>query len=66
MAAERAIYFAMFTLLLVGLCGLSAWSSYTYLNANLVLEIAAIALSWGVILVVLYVGFRQLNWNWWS
>jgi hypothetical protein len=66
MTAERAIYFAMFILLLVGLCGISAWASYSYLNDNLILAVASIALSWGVILSVLYLGFRQLDWDWWS
>lgn len=65
MATERVIRFVMFALLLIGLCSVSAWVSYTYLD-NLILEIAGIALSWGVILLVLYVGFRQLDWDWWS
>jgi len=56
----------MFLLLLVGLCSISAWASYTYLSENLILEIAGIALSWGVILLTLYIGFRKLDWNWWS
>jgi hypothetical protein len=66
MATEKAIHFAMFLLLLVGLCGISAWSSYTYLHEELILEIAGIALSWGVILLILYVCFKKLNWDWWS
>jgi len=56
----------MFILLLVGLCGISAWASYTYLSDNLILEVAGIALSWGVILLILYLGFKKLDWNWWS
>ena len=66
MAAERAIQFAMFILLLIGLCGISAWASYSYLSETLILEVAGIALSWGVILLVLYLGFKKLNWDWWS
>lgn len=66
MGAEKAIHFAMFALLLIGLCSVSAWASYTYLSGNLILEIAGITLSWGVTLLVLYVGFRKLNWDWWS
>lgn len=66
MTAERAIHVAMFVLILVGLCGISAWASYSYLSDNLILEVAGIALSWGVILSVLYLVFRQLDWNWWS
>jgi hypothetical protein len=30
------------------------------------LQVAAIALGWGVILLVLYVGFKTLDWSWWS
>jgi len=66
MTTERAIHFAMFALLLVGLCGVSAWASYSYLHGELILEVAGIALSWGVILLVLYLGFKKLNWDWWS
>jgi hypothetical protein len=50
----------------VGLCGISAWYiSYTYVPNDL-LKIASIALSWGVILLILYLGFKKLNWDWWS
>jgi glycerol uptake facilitator-like aquaporin len=66
LAAERAIHFAMFILILIGLGAVSAWASYTYLNDTLILEIAGIALSWGVALLVLYVGFKKLDWDWWS
>ena len=66
MTVERAIHFVMFSLILMGLCGVSAWTSYTYLKENLILEIAGIALSWGVILLILYLGFKKLNWDWWS
>ena len=65
MTGERTIQFAMFILILVGLCGLSAWASYTYLSENVILEVAAIALSWGVILLILYIGFKTLDWEWW-
>jgi hypothetical protein len=63
---ERAIHFAIFVLLLVGLCGISAWTSYASLKDTPILEIAVIALSWGVILVILYLGFKKLDWDWWS
>lgn len=66
MPGERAIHIGIFILILLGLCSLSAWISYTYLNGQLVLQIAAIALSWGVILLVLYVGFKALGWEWWT
>ncbi len=65
MTAERAIHFIMFILILVGICGISAWASYTYIYNDL-LKIAAIALSWGVTLLILYVCFKKLNWDWWS
>lgn len=65
MPGERAIHIAIFIFILIGLCSLSAWISYAYLK-ELVLQIAAIALSWGVTLLVLYVGFKTLNWDWWS
>jgi len=55
----------MFTLLLIGLCSVSAWVCYTYLRETL-RQIAGITLSWGIILLVLYVGFKQLKWDWWS
>jgi hypothetical protein len=65
MPGERAIHIAIFIFILIGLCSLSAWISYAYLTV-LVLQIAAIALSWGVTLLVLYVGFKALDWDWWS
>jgi hypothetical protein len=54
----------MFTLILVGLCGISAWASYTYVK-YILLEAAGIALSWGVILLILYLSFKKLDWIWW-
>jgi hypothetical protein len=65
MPGERAIHVATFSLLLVGLGSLTAWASYTYLK-ELMLQVAAIALGWGVILLVLYAGFKTLDWSWWS
>jgi hypothetical protein len=62
---ERAIHFVTFSLVLVGLCGLSAWTSYAYVTNDL-LKIASIALSWGIILIILYLGFKKLDWDWWS
>lgn len=66
LAAERAIHFAMFVLLLVGLGAISAWASYSNLRDNFILEFAGIALSWGVILSILYLGFKKMDWDWWS
>ncbi len=65
MPGERAIHIGIFVFLLIGLCSLSAWISYAYLT-ELILQIAVIALSWGVTLLILYVGFKALHWDWWS
>lgn len=65
MTAERGIHFAIFALLLIGLGSVSAWACYTYLS-ELILKIAGITLSWGTILLVFYVGFGKLGWDWWS
>ena len=66
MRAERIIHIAVFVLLLIGFWSLSACASLTYLTANIILEIAGFTLSWGIILLVLYLGFKKLGWNWWS
>lgn len=66
MTTERAIHFAIFILVLIGLCSVSAWACYAYLRESLILEIAGMSLSWGTILLVLYVGFKRLGWDWWS
>jgi hypothetical protein len=63
---ERAIHFGIFILMVIGLCSVSAWISYAYLGGTLILEIAGIALSWGTILLILYVGFTKLRWDWWT
>ena len=65
LTAERAIHFAIFALLLIGLGSVSAWACYTYL-VQFILKIAGITLSWGTILLVLYAGFGKLGWDWWS
>ncbi|MGD0204509.1 MAG: hypothetical protein ABSC20_11480 [Candidatus Bathyarchaeia archaeon] len=66
MTAERAIHAGIFVLLLVGLTVLSAWASYTYLQANLILVIGSIPLSWGIILLAMYLSFKKLGWTWWN
>jgi hypothetical protein len=65
LTAERVIHAAAFALLLVGLIALSGWASYVYID-DWILKIGAIALSWGMILLILYVSFKKLGWNWWS
>ena len=57
---------AIFALLLVGSWSISAWISFTYLSENWILLIAGLTLSWGILLLLLYVIFKKLNWNWWS
>jgi len=64
--AERGIHAGIFVLFLVGLTVLSAWACYTYLQSNLILVIASIALSWGIILLAMYLSFKKLGWKWWS
>ncbi len=66
MGAERLIHAGIFFLLLVGLTILGAWTVYIFLHSNILLAIAGVALSWGIILLVLYVAFRKLEWKWWS
>ncbi|MGA2681714.1 MAG: hypothetical protein ABSF44_07950 [Candidatus Bathyarchaeia archaeon] len=66
MSGERVIHAGSFFLLLVGLTALSAWLIYTNVHNNMVLAIGGIALSWGIILMALYVVFKMLDWNWWG
>jgi len=66
LTAERAIHASIFVLLLVGLTVLSAWTSYIYLQSNLILVIASIPLGWGIILLMMYLSFKKLGWKWWS
>jgi hypothetical protein len=65
LTAERAIHIAVFALLLVGSWSISAWINLTYLS-DWILLIAGVTLSWGILLLLLYVIFKKLNWNWWS
>ncbi len=65
LTAERVIHVVVFILLLIGLCGVAAWGIYTYV-VDTALKIASMALSWGVILLILYLGFKALKWDWWG
>jgi len=65
LAGERALHVTIFLLLLIGICGISGGVIYSSVQDPL-LRIAGIALIWGIILLVLYVGFRALNWKWWE
>ncbi len=66
--AERGIHAAIFFLLLVGLATLSAYIVLTYVppQSNLFLFVASVPLSWGIILLAMYVCFGKLDWKWWS
>ncbi|RLG93206.1 hypothetical protein DRO34_00930 [Candidatus Bathyarchaeota archaeon] len=66
LSTERVIHFAMFILLLAGLCGITAWTCYTNITEHFVLQYASIAFVWGIILAILYLGFKKLGWDWWS
>jgi hypothetical protein len=57
---------AVFALLLVGFWSVSAWGSLIYLSDNWILALAGVTLSWGIVLLILYVIFKKLGWNWWS
>jgi len=65
LAGETAIHIAIFILFLIGLCGVSGYVIGTYAG-NSLLAIAGIALSWGLILLVLYAVFKTLDWKWWE
>jgi len=65
LTAERVIHAAVFVLLLVGLYTLAGWANCYYID-DIILKIAGITLSWGIILLVLYLSFKKLNWRWWT
>lgn len=66
MTAERVIHAAIFVLLLVGFWSTSLWACLTFLKDQLVPQIAGVTLSWGIVLLVLYVSFKKLEWGWWG
>ena len=55
----------MFVLLLSGLWVIGAWVTYNYLG-DLILKVASIPLVWGITLLIMYVSFKKLGWNWWD
>ncbi len=65
LTAERAIHAGIFALLLIGLFTITGWASNNYVD-DLILKVAGITLSWGIILLALYLGFRKANWHWWN
>ncbi len=68
MTAERVIHASIFFLLLVGLGVLSLWAISSYLppQENLILFVASLPLSWGIILLAMYLSFNKLGWKWWN
>jgi CDP-diglyceride synthetase len=68
LGAERVIHASIFMLLLAGLAALCFWAVYTYIpfEENLILVVAALPLSWGIILLTMYLSFSRLGWKWWN
>jgi len=66
MIVERGIHATVFILILVGLFAVSGWASFRLIETELALQISGIALSWGIILLTLYVVFRKAGWRWWD
>jgi len=66
--AERVIHATIFILLLAGLAALCIWavSSYIAFGDNMILFIATLPLSWGIILLAMYLIFNKLGWKWWN
>lgn len=68
MAAQKIIYFVIFFLFLIGACGLSAYVFNQSIEGGIIspLFYAATAITWGVILLVLYLIFERQEWEWWT
>lgn len=67
LGAERVIHASIFCLLLAGVAALCFWatSNYVSFQDNLSLFIATVSLSWGILLLVLYLVFSKMDWKWW-
>ena len=67
MVAKKVIYFIIFFLFLFGACGLSAYALYAPIEGkNPLFYAAATAITWGIILLILYMVFERQDWEWWS
>lgn len=68
MAAKKVLYFIIFFLFLVGVCGLTAYAFAVAIKDPLTnpLFYAATAIAWGVVLLILYLVFERQDWEWWS
>ncbi len=64
MSVKNAIHFFIFTFILVGVCGITAWVVLDLLAAPL--SYAAIAFIWGITLAILYLAFDKSGWDWWE
>lgn len=67
LGAERVIHASIFCLLLAGVGALCFWatSNYVSFQDNLSLFIATVSLSWGILLLALYLVFSKMDWKWW-
>jgi len=68
LGAERVIHATIFILLMAGLATLCLWAILDYIpfETNKILFIAILPLSWGIILLVMYLSFSKLGWKWWE
>jgi hypothetical protein len=67
LAAKSVLYFIIFFLFLFGTCGLAAYAIFVATGGIAdPIFYAATAISWGVILLVLYLVFERQDWEWWS
>jgi hypothetical protein len=68
LAAQKILYFIIFFLFLVGACGLSAYVFARSIEGDITnpLFYAATAITWGIILLVLYLVFEKQDWEWWT
>ena len=67
MGAERIIHASIFFLLLVGVAALCFWviSNFLSFQDNFILFLAIVPLSWGILLLLLYLVFSKMDWKWW-
>jgi hypothetical protein len=67
LAAQKTILCIVFFLFLIGACGLAAYAFSLVFNpfTNPLFYLAT-AIGWGVILLVLYLVFERLEWDWWT
>ncbi|UCG37318.1 MAG: hypothetical protein JSV64_03330 [Candidatus Bathyarchaeota archaeon] len=64
MTLKSAIYFFIFIFILVGVYGITAWTSLNQLDSPL--SYAVTAFLWGITLAILYLAFDKAGWDWWE